>query len=98
MVCMHTADSSPERDTSSNDRLRALIEATALTQAEALARFNRGMGLRPIAMSTWKGYFVKPDVTRKLLAQRQWRGVLQMRATDLDDAVKVLRLPRQRGA
>lgn len=87
MVCMHTAESSPERDTSSNDRLRALIEATALTQAEALARFNRGMGLRPIAMSTWKGYFVKPESTR-------WR---RFDARLLPYAQKIFKPPRSRG-
>jgi hypothetical protein len=68
MVCMNTKKparaSTPAPDTRSNDRLRALIEATDLTQAEALARFNRSIGLRPIALSTWKGYFVNPTSTR----------------------------------
>jgi len=37
-------------------------------------------------------------VTREFLPQRQRRGVLQMRAANLDDGVKVLCLPRQRAA
>ena len=54
----------PARDTRANDRLVALVRATDLTHAEALARFNRDIGLRPIAMNTWRGYFVNPESTR----------------------------------
>lgn len=54
----------PPRDTRTNDSLVALVRATDLTHAEALARFNRDIGLRPIAMSTWRGYFVNPESTR----------------------------------
>jgi hypothetical protein len=67
MVCMHTAKSAPKRDTGANERLRELVDASGMTQAEALAKFNEGMGLRPIALSTWKGYFVNAESTR-------WRG------------------------
>lgn len=65
---MNTRESRPQgnppRDTRTNDRLVALVRATELTHAEALARFNRDIGLRPIAMSTWRGYFVNPESTR----------------------------------
>jgi hypothetical protein len=29
-----------------------------------LAKFNEAMGLRPIALSAWKGYFVTPQSSR----------------------------------
>ena len=68
MVCMHPMKPTRKKQAlSTNERLRELVEASGLTQAQALEKFNEDIGLRPIAMSTWKGYFVNPDSTR-------WRG------------------------
>lgn len=50
--------------TTNNDHLRALIAGTGLTQDAALARFNRGFGIRGIKMTTWKAYLCRPDTTR----------------------------------
>jgi len=62
---MHTGEFTREgRESSANERLRELVEASGLTQAQALAKFNEAMGLRPIALSTWKGYFVTPQSSR----------------------------------
>jgi len=49
---------------SNNDRLRELVAGTGLTQPVALTIFNRGLGVRGLAESTWKGYFCKPDSSR----------------------------------
>ncbi len=54
--------SSPKR--SNNDRLRALLSLTNLTQAEALALFNRELGPAAYSMSAWKAFFVSSASTR----------------------------------
>ena len=51
-------------DPTPNDRLRQLVEASGLTQIEALARFNRGLGPRGYSLSTWKAFFVRKDSGR----------------------------------
>ena len=38
--------------------------AAGLAQQDALAAFNRGIKVRPIALSTWKGYFCAPGTKR----------------------------------
>ena len=58
MVFMNTAG------TTNNDRLRALVEGSALSQAAALTLFNRGFGIRGIKESSWKAYFCASDTTR----------------------------------
>ena len=50
-------------DADPNDALRALIESSGLTQAEALARFNKGL-FQPYSLSGWKAYFCSPDSVR----------------------------------
>jgi len=47
-----------------NERLRALVKSTGLSQPVALTLFNRGFGIRGIKESTWKGYFCDPTTTR----------------------------------
>lgn len=62
MVCMNT--SLPPEESPNNERLKALVTGAGLTQAAALALFNRGIKVRPLALSTWKGYFCKPGTSR----------------------------------
>ena len=47
-----------------NEQLRALINASGLTQAAALARFNRGLGPAAYSESAWKSFLVDPATTR----------------------------------
>lgn len=47
-----------------NERLRALVKNTGLSQPVALTLFNRGFGIRGLRDSTWKGYFCDPSTTR----------------------------------
>jgi hypothetical protein len=47
-----------------NERLRALVEATGLTQAVALTVFNRGLGARPYSESAWKAFLADPAAVR----------------------------------
>jgi len=61
MVCMNTENSGINPN---NERLRALVKGTGLTQPAALALFNREIKVRPLSESTWKGYFCSPDTTR----------------------------------
>jgi hypothetical protein len=58
MVYMNT------KRTTNNARLRALVEASGLTQAAALNVFNRGMGARPYSASAWKAFLSNPETTR----------------------------------
>ena len=44
--------------------LRALIERSGLTQAEALTVLNKDQAF-PVALSTWKAYLAAPDSTRR---------------------------------
>jgi hypothetical protein len=52
------------RKKTTNEQLRALIEASGLTQAAALARFNRGLGPAAYSESAWKSFLVDPATTR----------------------------------
>ncbi len=47
-----------------NQRLRELIKESGLTQAQALAVFNRGMGARPYSLSAMKAFLSSPDAVR----------------------------------
>lgn len=58
MVCMNTASKT------NNERLRELVEGAGLSQPVALTIFNRGLGVRGLKESTWKGYFCDPSTTR----------------------------------
>lgn len=46
-------------------QLRELIANSGLTQAEALARFNRGQA-KPMALRTLKSYLAKPDASTRV--------------------------------
>jgi len=58
MVCMNTPRMT------NNERLRQLVEGAGLVQPVALTIFNRGLGVRGLKESTWKGYFCDPSTTR----------------------------------
>ncbi len=47
----------------SNERLRQLVDGANLTQTEA-STFQCRMGVRGLKVSTWKGYFCRPETTR----------------------------------
>lgn len=47
-----------------NKRLQELVSGADLTQIEALAIFNRKLGVRPLSLSAWKSYFCKPETKR----------------------------------
>lgn len=49
---------------SNNERLRELVAGAGLVQPVALTIFNRGLGVRGLKESTWKGYFCDPATTR----------------------------------
>lgn len=44
-----------------NARLRELIEGAGLSQPEALALFNKGLGPAGYSLDTWKAFLVNPD-------------------------------------
>lgn len=46
-----------------NERLRALIADTGMTQMDALAIFNRGQA-KPYSQSAWKAFLADPDAVR----------------------------------
>lgn len=46
--------------------LRELMEASGLTQQEALARFNKGQ-VKPMALRTFKTYLARPDSKTRVL-------------------------------
>jgi hypothetical protein len=58
MVYMNT------RSKTANQQLRELIAASGLTQREALARFNRGLGPAAYSESAWKSFLVDPATSR----------------------------------
>ena len=60
MVCM------PARTTpkTNNERLRELIVSTELSQPQALALFNRGLGPAAYSASAWKSFLVSPTSAR----------------------------------
>lgn len=49
---------------STNEQLRELVDATGLTQVEALAVFNKGMGPAAYSFVTWKAFFASPDAKK----------------------------------
>jgi hypothetical protein len=49
---------------SNNDRLRELVEGAGLTQPDALALFNRGLGPAAYAFESWRAFFVSPSKAR----------------------------------
>lgn len=62
MVCMNTHAGGSANP--NNERLRSLVQGAGLSQAAALALFNRGIKVRPLSESTWKGYFCAPGTAR----------------------------------
>jgi hypothetical protein len=52
------------RRKTTNEQLRELIAASGLTQREALARFNRGLGPAVYSESAWKAFLVDSRTTR----------------------------------
>lgn len=48
----------------SNERLRDLVKGAGLTQVAALTIFNKQIKVRPLAESSWKGYFCDPNTRR----------------------------------
>lgn len=65
-----------------NARLRALLEASGLTQSEALAAFNRGQ-VRPISVSGFKAWLAVPGAVR-------WRPLHDIYLTHAERAWKAL--------
>lgn len=67
-------------DKDSGDLLRDLIEASGLTQPEALARFNRGQA-RKVSLRSLKGYMAKHGSKTRVRCPdgilRRMRTVLQ---------------------
>ena len=59
MVSMNT-----KKHPTTNERLRALVEASGLTQAEALALFNKPLGPAGYSLDYWKGFFCDPASKR----------------------------------
>jgi hypothetical protein len=47
-----------------NEQLRELVEASGLTQPVALTIFNRGLGSQAYSESAWKAYLSNPETTR----------------------------------
>jgi hypothetical protein len=54
----------PARPKNNNERLRELIERTGLSQPQALALFNRGLGPAAYSASAWKSFLVNPASAR----------------------------------
>ena len=52
MVSLNT-----KKQQTTNERLRAMVEASGLTQAEALALFNKPLGPAGYSLDYWKGFF-----------------------------------------
>ena len=47
-----------------NERLRELVEGTGLSQPEALAIFNKGLGPASYSLDAWKAFLSSPSTTR----------------------------------
>lgn len=47
-----------------NDQLRAIIEASGLTQTEALAIFNRDLGPAAYSRDSWMAFLANPESRR----------------------------------
>lgn len=54
--CMNTLNN--------NERLKELVAASGLTQAEALERFNVGLGPAGYSLNSWKAFFSSPTTSR----------------------------------
>ena len=52
------------RTRTNNERLRELIVSTGLSQPQALALFNRGLGPAAYSASAWKSFLVSPASAR----------------------------------
>lgn len=50
--------------TTNNEKLRQLVEASGLTQKEALALFNAPLGPAGYSLDYWKGFFCDPASKR----------------------------------
>lgn len=50
--------------TTNNEKLRQLVEASGLTQKEALALFNAPLGPAGYSLEYWKGFFCDPASKR----------------------------------
>lgn len=57
-----------------NIALRDLIEASGLSQTDALSEFNKGQ-VRPISLSGWKAWLAAPD-------SRRWRPLTRIEYVD----------------
>ncbi|KGM38715.1 hypothetical protein JY96_21315 [Aquabacterium sp. NJ1] len=53
----------PPANTSTNARLRTLVEGSGLSQSKALEAFNEGQ-LRPISLSAFKAWLADPESMR----------------------------------
>jgi hypothetical protein len=53
-----------KKQSTNNERLRELVEASGLTQPVALTVFNRGLGKNAYSESAWKAYLSSPATTR----------------------------------
>lgn len=51
---MQTSNSTP------NQRLRELVQASGLADAVAMTIFNRGLGAAACSVSQWKGFLAEP--------------------------------------
>ena len=51
-------------ETTNNQRLRELVQASGLTQAVALTVFNRGLGPAGYSESAWKAFLSDPSAVR----------------------------------
>ena len=81
MVYMNTGQKT------NNERLRELVEASGLSQAAALAVFNRRLSAAGYSVSAWKAFFASPTTTRfrplkdELLAhaEREFKAIRKTR-------------------
>ena len=53
----------PEQLTN-NQRLRAIVEQSGLSQPVALTIFNRGLGAAAYSMDSWKAFLASPETRR----------------------------------
>lgn len=76
---MRAIVTSIERQTNANNRrLAELVDQACLTQAQALERFNRFLGPRPLSLQAWKGYFVKPESSRYRYFRDEFLAIAEM--------------------
>ncbi len=54
----------PRKHKNNNERLRELINRAGLSQPQALALFNRGLGPAAYSESAWKSFLVRPTSNR----------------------------------